>query len=212
MGPIWSITALTFVTFTWSLHLSWIIYAPWLLCTEPVMCHGSYMIHDCSTRSLTFLMDHMWSMNALHGALHIPWIYMIHDSSSQSLCWCYWVLNDSAAWLLYTEPVMCHESNLGPTTALPGPGMEYLSCDVCPNLNTWLPTQGPGTCHVSKPEHMTARTGALHVSCAQIRTHDCPHMGLSCIMCPKPNPWLPLQGPIMCHVFKLETMTAHMRA
>jgi len=90
MGPIWSMTALTFVTFvtfTWALRLPWIIYAPWLLCTEPVMCHGSYMIHDCSTRSLTFLMDHMWSMNALHGALHIPWI--LYDP-----------------WLLFTEPLL----------------------------------------------------------------------------------------------------------
>ena len=94
MGPIWSMTALTFVTFvtfTWTLHLSW------LLCTEPVMRHGSYMIHDCSTRSLTFFMamaiamamcyeSKVAPMTALHGVLHVSWaLIWIHDFSTRSL-------------------------------------------------------------------------------------------------------------------------------
>jgi hypothetical protein len=67
------------------LHLSWIISAPQPFCTAPDMCRGSYMIHDCSTRSLAHLMDHILSMTALHGAFMSHGSYMIHKCSTRSL-------------------------------------------------------------------------------------------------------------------------------
>jgi hypothetical protein len=79
----WSMTALH-----GALHLSWITYCPQLLYTEPCMSHGSYMIHKCSTRSLTRIMDPIWSMTALHGAYS----------------WCYWVLSDSISYVQYSIP------------------------------------------------------------------------------------------------------------
>ncbi len=79
----WSMTALH-----GALHISWITYCPQLLYTEPCMSHGSYMIHKCSTRSLTRIMDPIWSMTALHGAYS----------------WCYWVLSDSISYVQYSIP------------------------------------------------------------------------------------------------------------
>jgi hypothetical protein len=55
------------------------------------ICRGSYQPHNRSALRLTCVVGPIWSMTALHGALHTSWI--LH-----------------CPWLLYTEPCMSHGS------------------------------------------------------------------------------------------------------
>jgi len=119
MGPIWSIITFSFVAFViitwaftfvmdhisfmpalhWASHMSRIPYDPWLFLyllpllylLEPSLLPGSYRIHESCKAPYRAPIYNIWSMTALHGALHIPWI---------TYC----------PWLLYTEPCMSHGS------------------------------------------------------------------------------------------------------